>query len=113
MNAKIKNTNDLSATIKANEKLNKLRDKFLTKDERERIENTSDIFNINRDSIIFLILLNECGVTAEQLNNTYIKAAKIANEQSDKDLHFFYKLNAQCQELKEKGVDIEKLYKEG
>lgn len=113
MNANIKKSNDLTAIIKANDKLNKLGEKFLTPKERELVDSTADICNINRDSIIFLILFNNYGLTAKQLNELYTEATKTANDEANKNIEYFYKLNAQCQELKEKGVDIVKLYKGG
>ena len=113
MNVKIKNTNEIAAIVKANDKFNKLCEKFLTLEERELIQQTSDIVDINRFSIIFSILLNDYGLTVEQLNGVYKKADKIANDAAKNNGETFYKLNEQCQELKKRGVDIERLYEGG
>ena len=113
MNAIIKNSNDLTAIIKANDKFNKIGEKFLTLEERELIERTSDIFEINRLSIILSILFNDFDFTIEQLNSLFKKALEIEENESNNNIEYVYKLNAQCQELKEKGVDIERIYKGG
>ena len=113
MNAIIKNSNDLTAIIKANDKFNKMGEKFLTLEERELIERTSDIYQINRLSIIFSILFTDYDLTVEQLNNLYKKAVETEENESRKNIEYVYKLNTQCQELKENGVDIERLFKGG
>lgn len=113
VNINIEPAKNLTALKKANEKFENISKKLLKPIERQLIEYTSDIFDINRLGILFDILQTDYGFTPEQLNSLYKKADEIGNKTFKTDLYSFYKINKQCQRLKEKGVDIEKLYNGG
>lgn len=112
MNVKInKNESVTNRTMLAVDMLNRISERWLTRDEKQLVDRAMVQSSKNADAGTLYLLYTDYGFTAEQLTE-FVKKFRKKYAYIENDLAASVEAIPEVEELKAIGVDLETLYKE-